>query len=243
MSYLEKIDPKRIPTHVSVIMDGNGRWAKRQGKPRSAGHEAGAEAMRIVTEAAAQIGIKYLTLYTFSVENWNRPEEEVTALMTLLLNSIEEEIFMKNNVSMRVIGDIERLPQAVQTRLQQCIERTSVNTGMCVTLALSYSSKWEIVEAVKHIAIEAKEGKLRIEDIDDGCVDKHLATQYMPDPDLLIRTGGEIRLSNYLMWQHAYSELYFCDTYWPDFGAEALHQAIYEYQRRERRYGKTSEQL
>lgn len=243
MSYLEKIDPKRIPTHVSVIMDGNGRWAKRQGKPRSAGHEAGAEAMRIVTEAAAQIGIKYLTLYTFSVENWNRPEEEVTALMTLLLNSIEEEIFMKNNVSMRVIGDIERLPQAVQTRLQQCIERTSVNTGMCVTLALSYSSKWEIVEAVKHIAIEAKEGKLRIEDIDDQCVDKHLATQYMPDPDLLIRTGGEIRLSNYLMWQHAYSELYFCDTYWPDFGAEALHQAIYEYQRRERRYGKTSEQL
>lgn len=243
MSYLEKIDPKRIPTHVSVIMDGNGRWAKRQGKPRSAGHEAGAEAMRIVTEAAAQIGIKYLTLYTFSVENWNRPEEEVTALMTLLLNSIEEEIFMKNNVSMRVIGDIERLPQAVQTRLQQCIERTSVNTGMCVTLALSYSSKWEIVEAVKHIAIEAKEGKLRIEDIDDRCVDKHLATQYMPDPDLLIRTGGEIRLSNYLMWQHAYSELYFCDTYWPDFGAEALYQAIYEYQQRERRYGKTSEQL
>lgn len=243
MSYLEKIDPKRIPTHVSVIMDGNGRWAKRQGKPRSAGHEAGAEAMRIVTEAAAKIGIKYLTLYTFSVENWNRPEEEVTALMTLLLNSIEEEIFMKNNVSMRVIGDIERLPQAVQTRLQQCIERTSVNTGMCVTLALSYSSKWEIVEAVKHIAIEAKEGKLRIEDIDDRCVDKHLATQYMPDPDLLIRTGGEIRLSNYLMWQHAYSELYFCDTYWPDFGAEALHQAIYEYQQRERRYGKTSEQL
>ncbi len=243
MSYLEKIDPKRIPTHVSVIMDGNGRWAKRQGKPRSAGHEAGAEAMRIVTEAAAKIGIKYLTLYTFSVENWNRPEEEVTALMTLLLNSIEEEIFMKNNVSMRVIGDIERLPQAVQTRLQQCIERTSVNTGMCVTLALSYSSKWEIVEAVKHIAIEAKEGRLRIEDIDDRCVDKHLATQYMPDPDLLIRTGGEIRLSNYLMWQHAYSELYFCDTYWPDFGAEALHQAIYEYQQRERRYGKTSEQL
>lgn len=243
MSYLEKIDPKRIPTHVSVIMDGNGRWAKRQGKPRSAGHEAGAEAMRIVTEAAAQIGIKYLTLYTFSVENWNRPEEEVTALMTLLLNSIEEEIFMKNNVSMRVIGDIERLPQAVQTRLQQCIERTAVNTGMCVTLALSYSSKWEIIEAVKHIAIEAKEGKLRIEDIDDRCVDKHLATQYMPDPDLLIRTGGEIRLSNYLMWQHAYSELYFCDTYWPDFGAEALHQAIYEYQQRERRYGKTSEQL
>lgn len=243
MSYLEKIDPKRIPTHVSVIMDGNGRWAKRQGKPRSAGHEAGAEAMRIVTEAAAQIGIKYLTLYTFSVENWNRPEEEVTALMTLLLNSIEEEIFMKNNVSMRVIGDIERLPQAVQARLQQCIERTAVNTGMCVTLALSYSSKWEIVEAVKHIAIEAKEGRLRIEDIDDRCVDKHLATQYMPDPDLLIRTGGEIRLSNYLMWQHAYSELYFCDTYWPDFGAEALHQAIYEYQQRERRYGKTSEQL
>lgn len=243
MSYKEQIDLARVPAHISVIMDGNGRWAKMQGKARSAGHEAGAEAMRTVTEAAARLGVKYLTLYTFSMENWNRPEQEVTALMTLLLNSIEEEIFMKNNISLRVVGDTKRLPEAVQIRLSQCIERTSVNTGMCVTLALSYSSKWELVEAVKQIAGEVKDGTLALQDIDEAAIDRHLATHYMPDPDLLIRTGGEVRLSNYLLWQHAYSELYFCDTYWPDFGAEALHQAIYEYQQRERRYGKTSEQL
>lgn len=237
------IDMTHIPNHIAIIMDGNGRWAKLKGQARSFGHQAGAETVHVIAEEAARLGVKFLTLYTFSTENWNRPVDEVSALMALLMDSIEEETFMKNNISFRIIGDVEKLPADVLNRLQQCIERTSSNTGMCLTLALSYSSKWEITDAVKHIARKVQEGKLNIDDITDKTVDNHLCTNFMPDPDLLIRTGGEVRLSNYLLWQCAYSELYFCDTFWPDFKEEELRKAICDYQKRERRFGKTSEQI
>ncbi len=232
-----------IPAHIAIIMDGNGRWAKQRGQQRSLGHQAGAETVHIIAEEAAKLGVKYLTLYTFSTENWNRPVDEVSALMALLMDSIEEETFMKNNISFRIIGDTEKLPEDVRNRLNQCIERTSVNTGMCLILALSYSSKWEITDAVKQIATKVKNGTLDAESITDETIDKHLCTNFMPDPDLLIRTGGEVRLSNYLLWQCAYSELYFCDTFWPDFKEEEFCKAICDYQRRERRFGKTSEQI
>lgn len=224
-------------------MDGNGRWAKQRNQHRSYGHKAGVETVRNITKIAAETGVKYLTLYTFSTENWNRPADEVAALMTLLLDSIEEEIFMKNNIAFRVIGDFERLPEPVRVRLRQCVERTSGNTRMTMVLALSYSSKWEITRAMRCIASEVKAGALSAESIDEDLIARHLSTNFMPDPDLLIRTGGELRLSNYLLWQCAYSELYFCDTYWPDFDEEAFYKAICEYQQRERRFGKTSEQV
>lgn len=243
MSYKEQIDQSRVPIHVAIIMDGNGRWAKQHNQHRSYGHKAGVETVRNITKIAAEAGVKFLTLYTFSTENWNRPAEEVTALMTLLLESIEEEIFMNNNIAFRVIGDMGRLPEAVRTRLEQCIQRTSANTRMTMVIALSYSSKWEITQAVRQIASEVKEGTLPVESIDEALVSRHLTTNFMPDPDLLIRTGGELRLSNYLLWQCAYSELYFCDTFWPDFNEEEFYKAIYEYQQRERRFGKTSEQV
>lgn len=243
MSYKEQIDLNRIPRHVAIIMDGNGRWAKQRGHERSFGHQAGAETVHVIAEEAARLGVRYLTLYTFSTENWNRPSEEVTALMGLLFDSIEEETFMKNNISFRVIGDIDKLPENVRKRLNECIEHTATNTGMCLVLALSYSSRWELTEAARSIAMSVKEGKIAAEDIDCSIVEQHLTTSFMPDPDLLIRTGGEIRLSNYLLWQCAYSELYFCDTYWPDFREEELCRAILDYQRRERRFGKTSEQV
>lgn len=243
MSYKDQIDKNRIPAHIAIIMDGNGRWAKQRGQARTFGHQAGAETVHVIAEEAARLGVKYLTLYTFSTENWNRPVDEVAALMSLLMDSIEEETFMKNNISFRIIGDTAKLPENVLARLNQCIERTSNNTGMCLTLALSYSSKWEITEAVRTIAREVKEGKLAPEEITDQTIDRCLATHYMPDPDLLIRTGGEIRLSNYLLWQCAYTELYFCDTFWPDFKAEELYKAICDFQKRERRFGKTSEQI
>ena len=217
MLYREQIDKSRVPAHVAIIMDGNGRWAKQRGQIRSFGHQAGAETVHIIAEEAARLGVKYLTLYTFSTENWNRPVDEVAALMSLLMDSIEEESFMKNNISFRIIGDTQKLPAEVLERLNQCIERTSINTGMCLILALSYSSKWELTEAVKQIATKVQDGKLAIENIDDKVISANLSTHFMPDPDLLIRTGGEIRLSNYLLWQCAYSELYFCDTFWPDF--------------------------
>lgn len=243
MSYKEQIDQSRVPTHVAIIMDGNGRWAKQHNQHRSYGHKAGVETVRNITKIAAEAGVKFLTLYTFSTENWKRPAEEVTALMTLLFESIEEEIFMNNNIAFRVIGDMGRLPEAVRTRLEQCIQRTSANTRMTMVIALSYSSKWEITQAVRQIASEVKEGTLPVESIDEALVSRHLTTNFMPDPDLLIRTGGELRLSNYLLWQCAYSELYFCDTFWPDFNEEEFYKAIYEYQQRERRFGKTSEQV
>ncbi len=243
MLYKEEIDLNRIPRHVAIIMDGNGRWAKQRGFERSYGHQAGAETVHTIAETAAVLGIEYLTLYTFSTENWNRPSDEVAALMTLLLESIEEETFMKNNISFRVIGDMEMLPGNVRQRLDACIARTSNNTGMCLVLALSYSSRWEITEAVRQIAVMVQEGELAPGQIDSELISGRLATNFMPDPDLLIRTGGELRLSNYLLWQSAYSELYFCDTYWPDFREEELYKAICDYQKRERRFGKTSEQI
>ena len=243
MSYIEQIDKTRIPQHVAIIMDGNGRWAKQRGEERTYGHRAGAETVQIITEDAARLGIKYLTLYTFSTENWNRPQDEIAALMNLLLESIEEETLMKNNIRFNVIGDFKKLPVEVQKSLASCIERTSKNSGMYMVLALSYSSRWEITEAVRQIATLIKAGEMSPEQITDECISSHLDTKFMPDPDLLIRTGGEIRLSNYLLWQCAYSELYFCDTFWPDFDKEELYKAIWEYQQRERRFGKTSEQI
>ena len=237
------MDLDRIPQHIAIIMDGNGRWAKLRGKERSYGHQAGAETVHTIAETAARIGVKYLTLYTFSLENWSRPLEEISALMKLLISSIEEEIFLKNNISFRVIGDIEKLPAEVQEGLNSCIANTAHNDGMCLVLALSYSSRWEITEAAKIMAREVQSGTLSLDEIDDQTFASRLTTHFMPDPDLLIRTGGEIRLSNYLLWQCAYSELYFCDTYWPDFKEEAFFKAIEDYQGRERRFGKTSEQV
>ncbi|MBR6538918.1 MAG: isoprenyl transferase [Bacteroides sp.] len=243
MSYKEQIDKTRIPVHVAIIMDGNGRWAKLRGHERSYGHQAGAETVHIIAEEAARLGVKFLTLYTFSTENWNRPSNEVAALMSLLFESIEEETFMKNNIRFQIVGDIEKLPLNVQNRLQQCIEHTSQNSGMTLVLALSYSSHWELTQATRKIANLVAQGQLSVEDINADTISEHLATNFMPNPDLLIRTGGELRLSNYLLWQCAYSELYFCDTFWPDFREEEFCKAICDFQQRERRFGKTSEQV
>lgn len=243
MQHTEQIDLNRIPQHVAIIMDGNGRWAKQRGQERCIGHQAGAETVHVIAEEAARLGVKYLTLYTFSTENWNRPAFEVEALMSLLFESIKEETFMKNNIRFQVIGDLKKLPENVQEKLNVCIAHTSGNTGLCLVLALSYSARWEITEAVRQIATLVQQQELTPEQIDDETVTRHLATNFMPDPDLLIRTGGEIRLSNYLLWQCAYSELYFCSTFWPDFRAEEFRQAICDYQQRERRFGKTSEQI
>lgn len=243
MSYKEQVDLDRIPRHIAIIMDGNGRWAKQRGQQRSYGHQAGAETVHIIAEEAARLGVKYLTLYTFSTENWNRPSNEIAALMALLFDSIEEETFMRNNIRFRMVGDISKLPGNVQTRLNACVENTANNTGMTLVLALSYSSRWEITEAARQLAIQVKDGEFAPEEITSDLLSRHLATHFMPDPDLLIRTGGEIRLSNYLLWQCAYSELYFCDTFWPDFQGEEFRKAICDYQKRERRFGKTSEQI
>lgn len=243
MALLEQIDKARVPKHIAIIMDGNGRWAKQRGQVRSFGHQAGAETVHIIAEDAARLGVKFLTLYTFSTENWNRPEEEVAALMRLLIDSLEEEIFMKNNISFRIVGEIEKLYPGVREALEQCVAHTAGNTGMCMTLALSYSSRWELTHTVRNIAKDVKEGLLDPESINETYISSHLVTNYMPDPDLLIRTGGEKRLSNYLLWQCAYSELYFCDTFWPDFKSDEFYKAIIDYQNRERRFGKISEQI
>ena len=226
-----------IPQHIAIIMDGNGRWANERGKERSYGHQAGVEAVRRITSECSNLGVKYLTLYTFSTENWGRPADEVAALMGLVLTSLEDEIFMKNNVRFRVIGDVKRLPDVVQQKLRETEEHTANNDHMTMIIALSYSSRWEITEAVRQIVEEG------VQDITEDTISQHLATSFMPDPDLLIRTGGELRISNYLLWQIAYSELYFCDTYWPDFNEAELHKAIESYQKRQRRYGKTEEQV
>ena len=226
-----------IPQHIAIIMDGNGRWANERGKERSYGHQAGVEAVRRITSECTRLGVKYLTLYTFSTENWGRPADEVAALMGLVLSSLEDEIFMKNNVRFRVIGDVKRLPDAVQQKLRETEEHTAQNDAMTMVVALSYSSRWEITEAVKQIVSEGRQ------DITEETISQHLTTNFMPDPDLLIRTGGELRISNYLLWQIAYSELYFCDTYWPDFDEAELHKAIESYQQRQRRFGKTEAQV
>lgn len=237
------MDINQIPHHIAIIMDGNGRWAKLQGKERCYGHQAGAETVQAIIEAAGELGVKYLTLYTFSTENWDRPSDEVTALMTLLVDSLNLDSFIKNNIRLRVIGEVEMFPENVQKRLTECVDATAENTALCLTLALSYSSRWELTEAVKSIARKVKDEQINPEQINSQHIDEALATHFMPEPDLLIRTGGEKRLSNFLLWQCAYTELYFCDTFWPDFTVEELHKAIEEYQHRERRFGKTSEQL
>lgn len=243
MGYKQQIQPDRIPRHIAIIMDGNGRWAQQRGFHRNRGHQEGVEAVKKVTEECVALGVKYLTLYTFSTENWNRPVSEISALMGLVLDSLEEAIFMKNNVRFRMIGDASRLPAAVNERIRQTVEHTSGNSAMTMTIAMSYSSRWEITRAVRKIAGEVADGTLSCSDIDEACVSQSLETSFMPDPDLLIRTGGEIRLSNYLLWQCAYSELYFTDQYWPDFDGESLCKAIADFQNRERRYGMTSEQI
>ncbi len=243
MTYEEQLDRNRIPTHVAIIMDGNGRWAKARGLSRSMGHQQGVEAVREITTAASRLGIRFLTLYTFSTENWNRPPEEVSALMSLILTAMEEELFMKNNVRLRIIGDLNRLPDKEREAILGLQDRTAGNTGLTMVIALSYSAKWEFTEAVRRIAARAADRMLEPGDINEETISRELSTSFMPDPDLLIRTGGELRLSNFLLWQCAYSELYFCDTYWPDFDTEALCKALVDYQNRERRYGRTSEQI
>lgn len=238
-----QLDTSRIPAHIAIIMDGNGRWAKARGMNRSMGHQQGVVAVREITTACSNMGVKFLTLYTFSTENWNRPADEVAALMSLILTSLEEELFMNNNVRLRIIGDLSRVPEVVRESILGLQERTSVNTGMTMVIALSYSSRWEITNTVRQLADEVKQGKLQPEDITEQIISSHLTTNFMPDPDLLIRTGGEVRLSNYLLWQCAYTEFYFCDTFWPDFHEADLCKAIEWFQNRERRYGKTSEQV
>ncbi|MBO4333600.1 MAG: isoprenyl transferase [Paludibacteraceae bacterium] len=244
-TFLEKLDKERIPTSVAIIMDGNGRWAKKQGKNRIFGHQNGVDSVDQVMEGAAAIGIKYLTLYAFSTENWNRPADEVNALMDLFVTAINSylEKMLANNIRMVVIGDVERLSEKTRSNMQMAIDKTAACTGMTLVLAISYSSRWEIVRAVRNIAAEVKDGRLALDDIDDECFSNHLATKGIPDPDLLIRTSGELRISNFLMWQLSYSELYFTDVCWPEFKKEQLYEAIYDYQNRERRFGKTSEQL
>ena len=241
----DKIDMTRIPQHVAVIMDGNGRWAKQHGKERLFGHYNGVESVRVVVETSVKLGIKYLTLYTFSTENWNRPKAEVDGLMELLVDNIIKETptFHKNNIRFTTIGDNSLLPEKALRKLEECIADTASNTGMTLVLALSYSSRWEITDAVRRIAAKVKDGELSIDDINDQVVSDNLTTAGIPDPELLIRTSGELRLSNYLLWQMAYTELYFTDTLWPDFREESLYEAIVDYQKRERRFGKTSEQL
>lgn len=239
----EELDMKRIPQHIAIIMDGNGRWATERNKPRSYGHQAGVDTVRRITSECTRLGVKYLTLYTFSTENWNRPSDEIAALMGLVLTSLEDEIFMKNNVRFQVIGDIDRLPTAVAGKLRETIEHTANNDTMTMVVALSYSARWELTEATKQIAAKVQKGELSIDDIDENAINNSLCTSFMPDPDLLIRTGGEFRISNYLLWQLAYSELYFCDTYWPDFSEADLHKAIADYQGRQRRFGKTEKQV
>lgn len=238
-----ELDMKRIPTHVAIIMDGNGRWAAERGKERSFGHQAGVETVRRITSECVRLGVKYLTLYTFSTENWNRPEDEVSALMGLVLSSLEDEIFMKNNVRFRVIGDVKRLPESVRTKLRETEEHTAANTTMTMVVALSYSARWEMTHALQNIVADVQAGRVHADDVDEELISQHLETSFMPDPDLLIRTGGELRVSNFLLWQIAYSELYFCDTYWPDFNEADLHQAIIDFQSRQRRFGKTERQI
>lgn len=244
MNYFEKIDKNNIPQHVAVIMDGNGRWAQQRGLERSQGHRAGTKAVRSLVENALKLGIKYLTLYTFSTENWNRPADEVKALMSLLIETLgdNKELFA-NNVGFRIIGDMSMLPESVRESLSTSMEVTADNNRLVLVLALSYSSKWEITNAVRALAGKVQAGEIMPEDINEAMIDGELTTKFMPDPDLLIRTGREVRLSNFLLWQAAYSELYFTDVLWPDFGEQELLKAVYEYQHRQRRYGMTGEQV
>lgn len=245
MSLINEIDRNRLPEHVAVIMDGNGRWAKQRNLDRSMGHVEGVNTVRRITEAASEVGIKYLTLYTFSTENWNRPKEEVDALMNLIVVAIERETpdLIKNNVRLAMVGDIERMPEFASARLRKCMDDTAHCTGLTLVLALSYSSRWEILEAVKKIASKVKDGEIDVEDIDADVFSNNLSTAGMPDPDLMIRTAGDVRISNYLLWQIAYAELNFTPVLWPDYSKEDFYSAIVEFQSKERRFGKTSEQV
>jgi undecaprenyl diphosphate synthase len=245
MSLLDKIDKNRLPAHVAIIMDGNGRWAKARGLGRGEGHREGVNAIRRVVEAASKASVQYLTLYAFSTENWNRPTEEVKGLMDLMVYAISRETpdLKKNGVRIRSIGDMDRLPAYARTALGECIRETAEGTGLTLVLALSYSSKWELSTAARNMAADVVKGVLEEEDIDEETFAGYLTTRDIPDPDLLIRTGGEQRMSNFLLWQCAYAEFYFTGTFWPDFGEDTLYEAIIEYQGRERRYGKTSDQI
>lgn len=245
MDYREQIDLARLPRHIAIIMDGNGRWAKKQGLARMFGHKQGVETVHNITVAATKLGVEYLTLYTFSTENWNRPKEEVDALMTLLVDTIAKETptLMNNNVRLQTIGDIDRLPEGAKKKFLACIEQTSHNTGLTMVLALSYSARWEIIEAMRKAVEAAQAGKVRPEDVNEQLVSSLMTTAQIPDPDLLIRTSGEYRISNFLLWQLAYSELYFTDCLWPEFTEEEFYKAIVDYQKRERRFGKTGEQV
>lgn len=239
-SIKDKIDLSRLPEHIAIIMDGNGRWAKEKGYPRVFGHKNGVKSVSVVTEAAAELGIKYLTLYVFSTENWGRPLEEVNALMELLVDSIEKETvrLQKNNIRLMTIGDLNRLPEKVRNKLNECIRSTSGNTGLTLILALSYSSRWEILQAVKNITSDVQQEKINPDDITDELISSYMLTKHIPDPDLLIRTSGEIRISNFLLWQIAYSELYFTEKHWPAFRKEEFYKSIIDFQHRDRRFGK-----
>jgi undecaprenyl diphosphate synthase len=245
MSLKEQIKSEHIPHHIAIIMDGNGRWAKQQGFNRIFGHRSGVKAVRETTEACAELGVKHLTLYAFSSENWNRPQSEIDALMNLLVDTVkgEKDTLMKNSIKLTTIGHVEKLPESAQKSLVELKELTKHNNRLELILALSYGSKDEIIEAIKEIAVEVKEGKILPQEINNEVIANHLYTKNIPDPELLIRTSGEYRISNFLLWQIAYSELYFTEVFWPDFRKEDLYNAILSYQQRERRFGKTSEQL
>jgi undecaprenyl diphosphate synthase len=245
MSLKDNIDMLRLPNHIAIIMDGNGRWAKERGEDRLYGHLHGVESVRNIVEAAAELGIKYLTLYAFSTENWDRPEYEVSGLMELLVDTIHNEVptLNKNNIKLHVIGDVNMLPDAAKDELKEALNETNANTGLNLIMALSYSSRWEIVMAVKQIAIDVKEGKLSADKITQNTIQHYLTTRAFPDPELMIRTSGEYRISNFLLYQLAYTELYFTNTLWPDFRKENLYSAILDFQGRERRFGKTGEQI
>jgi undecaprenyl diphosphate synthase len=242
---LQEFNADELPQHIAVIMDGNGRWAQQQGKNRLRGHEAGAKAVRNTVEAAAKLGIKHLTLYAFSTENWNRPKTEVSTLMSLLVRNLRRELkqMTKNNIRLSAIGSLDKLPKKVREELVEVIEKTQSNTGTNLTLALSYGAREEIKQAVIDISKKVKNSIINVESIDETIINEHLYTQHLPDVDLLIRTSGEVRISNFLLWQIAYAELYFTDVMWPEFDEYELHQAINSYLKRERRFGKTSEQL
>jgi undecaprenyl diphosphate synthase len=239
------INNERLPRHIAIIMDGNGRWAKRRNQPRVFGHRQGAKSVRKVVEAAARLGINNLTLYTFSTENWNRPKHEIKTLMKLLVNALKNELglMMKNNIRLNAIGHTDMMPTNVQQELQEVLDETKENSGLVLTLALSYGARQEILRAVQEISHKVKNNIISVENVDDNIINKHLYTQNLPDVDLLIRTSGEVRISNFLLWQIAYAELYFTDELWPDFNETSLHKAIADYQKRERRFGKTSEQI
>lgn len=242
---LQQIDRSRLPHHIAIIMDGNGRWAKEKGQDRLYGHFHGVESVRDIVEGCAELGIGYLTLYAFSTENWDRPKNEVDGLMALLVDTIRKEVSIlnKNNIKLHVIGDKEMLPDYAKNELQEALDMTSQNTGLNLVMALSYSSRWELLNAVKHIAMDVKEGKIAPENIDQNTLEQYLTTSEFPDPELMIRTSGEYRISNFLLYQLAYAELYFTNTRWPDFRKVNLYEAIIDFQNRERRFGKTSEQL